>query len=331
MTLPRASIIISTHNRPQSLRRAIASAFASALEAEVIVVDDASSDETADICASIEGIKLVRVERNQGVAGARNIGLIASCGEFITFLDDDDLRLPKSLDEQIKVLTQSPEAMLCYAQAIPQDDAGNQQQPFPAACPQGDIFDELLTRNFIPCGSVVFRRECLARVGLLDATIPGIDDWDLWLRITELFPVVALKTPVTIWRQATAGSQQGSSDTIGVIDLSITHFRNKCFRLQRMANASLRERRQAWRRFSMNLAEHLAWEGFRNLSAGKLERAFLCGRTLLRLHPSTLLHLTCKWARTSTFKALATSRLATNDFEAAKNQFKEIRSVADNP
>lgn len=328
MTTPRASIIITTHSRPERLRRAITSALAAAKDAEVIVVDDASSDETAQACAALAGLTYVRVERNQGVAGARNLGLIASRGQFITFLDDDDLRLPGSLDEQIEALTKSPMAMLCYAQAIPHDDDGNRQQPFPTACPHGDIFAELLTRNFVPCGSVVFRREAVMRVGLLDDSIPRIDDWDLWLRITELYPAISLKTPVMIWRQAKADSRQGSSNTVEVINQSITHFRRRCLQMARMKNASPRERRQAWRRFSLNIAEHLAWETFRNLCAGQPDRALSSARTLLRLHPTTLLHLCRTWASASTLKTLLTNH---DDLETAKTQFKEIRSIPDNP
>ena len=325
--MTRASIIITTHNRPELLRRAIASAFEAAKDPEVIVVDDASSDETARTCVSIAGIKFVRVERNQGVAGARNIGLVVSRGEFITFLDDDDVRLPKSLDDQIEVLSKSPTAMLCYGQAIPQDDAGNRQQPFPTICPDGDIFPELLTNNFLPCGSVVFRRECLMRFGLLDDSIPTIDDWDFWLRITERSPVVSVKKPVVIWRQSTAESRQGSSDTVAVINLSITHFRGECLRLPRLANVAPHERRRAWLKFSVNIADHLAWETFRNLRAGQLRKAVLSGRTLLRLHPGALLYLWRSWARVSTIKALLSSRLDSNNLVAAKNQFKETRSI----
>ena len=121
-----------------------------------MVVDDASSDETAAICLTIPGIKYVRVDRNQGVAGARNLGLVASSGEYVTFLDDDDVRMPGSVDQQVRILDQMPGAMMIYAQAIPQDADGTQRQPYPRECPQGDIFWDLLIRNFIPSGSAVF-------------------------------------------------------------------------------------------------------------------------------------------------------------------------------
>ena len=112
------SIIITTHNRPTLLRRAVGSAFAAGTNIEVIVVDDASTDETAKVCRELTGIKYVRVERNQRVAGARNLGLLASSGQYITFLDDDDVRLPGSLDRQIKLLEINSEAGLIYGHAI---------------------------------------------------------------------------------------------------------------------------------------------------------------------------------------------------------------------
>jgi glycosyltransferase involved in cell wall biosynthesis len=325
----RASVIITTHNRPGLLTRAIESARSSGRDVEIVVVDDASSDITAEVCRSVSDIKYVRVERNQGVAGARNVGLIASRGQFISFLDDDDLRLPNSLDQQIEALSNSPAAMLCYAQAIPQDEDGREQPPFPAVCPQGDVLWELLTRNFIPCGTAVFRRECLARIGLLDDSIPRIDDWDLWLRIAELFPVISLKTPVLVWRQSTRRSRQGSSDTIDVINLSISHFHRICLRLPRLANASHHERRKAWRAFSTNLADHLTWESLGALWTGQLRKSFTSGRTLLRLHPSVFVHLIRNWARPATVKMLLSERLVSDNLDKAKVHFKEIRSTPD--
>src|ERR1043165_2130661 len=108
--MPRSSIIIATHSRSQLLPRAVESARAAGIDVEVIVIDDASTDETAAVCRTLKGIKYLRVERNQRVAGARNIGLVASKGEYLSFLDDDDTRLPGSLDLQVELLAQNPDA-----------------------------------------------------------------------------------------------------------------------------------------------------------------------------------------------------------------------------
>jgi glycosyltransferase involved in cell wall biosynthesis len=324
--MPRASIIITTHNRPHLLPRAIRSARASGSEVEVVVVDDASSDETAEVCQSVSGINYVRVERNQGVAGARNIGLVASHGEYISFLDDDDRRLPNSVDQQIETLEKNPVAVMIYGQAIPEDASGAQHPAYPADCPQGDILWELLTRNFIPCGGVVFRRECLARVGLLDDGISGIDDWDLWIRIAEIFSVAAIETPVMIWRQPTRTSAQGSSCTIDLIEQGRRRFREHWLKLPRVASAPQRRRRAAWRNFSNNVSEHLAWETFSALGRFELRYAARTGFTALRLHPTGPLGVLRRWTSTSTLNTLLASSRSRDELANAKAHFKRIRS-----
>jgi glycosyltransferase involved in cell wall biosynthesis len=82
--MPAVSVIIASHNRSALLPRAVESAQASANDVEVIVVDDASTDETADICRGISGIRYFRLKRNQRVAGTRNIGILNSTGDYLT-------------------------------------------------------------------------------------------------------------------------------------------------------------------------------------------------------------------------------------------------------
>lgn len=324
--MPRVSVIITTHNRPNLGPRAIESARAAGEDIEIVVVDDASSDQTAEICKSIQGINYVRVERNQGVAGARNIGLVASSGEFVSFLDDDDLRLPGSIDQQVRILEQNADAALVYAQAIPESPDGQQRKPYPTEFPQGDVLWELLIRNFIPSGSVVFRRDCLSQIGLLDDSIPGIDDWDLWIRIAEVFPVVALERPVMIWRQSTATSAQGSSNTVKLIDLGRRRFRNDWLRLPRTAAAHADKRKNAWREFSKNIAEHLAWESFSAFRKAHVGRALRSTWILIQLHPAALSHLFRRWTRASTLVTLLTAVVQRDGLPQARARFKEIRS-----
>jgi len=323
--MPRISVIITTHNRPARLPAAISSARNAADDVEIIVVDDASCDGTAAVCKSIPDIKYVRVDRNQAVAGARNIGLITSSGEYITFLDDDDVRLPNSLDEQIEVLAQHPQAAFVYGQAIPETENGEHGLGYPAVCPQGDIFWQLLTRNFIPCGSVVFRRSVVPAIGLLDDEIPRIDDWDFWVRIAELYPAVAIETPVIIWRQSLPASTQGSSNTVDIIAKSSRHFRRAFRNLPRFARASRRVQRRAWRDFSTNVAEHLAWELFSALRNAAFGNAFQSARTLLSLHPSGLMRLV-RWMNTRTIGILIKSSIDSDNIAEAKAQFKRFRA-----
>ena len=289
-SMPLTSIIITTHNRPQLLPRAVESAFAAGANVEVIVVDDASTDETAAVCRELSGIKYVRVERNQRVAGARNLGVLVSNGEYLTFLDDDDLRVPGSLDAQVKRLAANPEAGLVYGQAVLVNQSGKATTRFyPNDCPEGDVFWQLLGRNFIPCGSAVFRRSCLDRVGLLDHVLAGIDDWDLWIRIAELYPIVALPEPVLHWRQSTPSSQQGTSQAAAIVSQSVRQFRQIWERLPRAANSP--EIQQAWRRFSANMGAHLSTEVLRSLRHRRLAQATKNLFALMNLGPSVWFRL----------------------------------------
>jgi glycosyltransferase involved in cell wall biosynthesis len=294
--MPEISLIITTHNRPQMLARAIESARkATRGEVEVVVVDDASTDETARLCRSIPYITYVRAERNQRVAGARNLGILASRGEFLSFLDDDDVRLPRSLDRQLAALASAPRAGFIYGQAIlSKQDGAVVDDCYPACCPQGDIFFRLLAQNFIPCGSVVFRRACLSRVGLLDDALAGIDDWDLWLRIAALYPVIAVEQPVIGWRKSTPVSGQGTSRAWEIVDLSTRQFRESWLALPRLAEISASKRRESLRLFSENMAGHLLWETWRAFAAGEVKIA--CRNMLggMRLHPAAMIRVAAR-------------------------------------
>lgn len=290
--IPKASIIITTRNRPHLVPRAVESARAAAAAVEIVVVDDASSDETAAVCKDLSGINYVRVEHNQGVAGARNIGLVASRGEYLSFLDDDDTRLVDSLDAQIEALEREPQAGLIYGQAIWGDQEGRpSNKSYPSDCPQGDVFWKLLARNFIPCGSAVFRRSCFSRVGLPDDSIPGLDDWDLWVRIAEIYPIMAAETPVIIWRRATPVSGQGTSKPARQVSLSVQKFRDCWMNLPRAAGAARKTKRVVWREFSENMAEHLIWESARALRCGEFLQPLKNLSVLPWLDPLTIMRI----------------------------------------
>jgi glycosyltransferase involved in cell wall biosynthesis len=290
--MPRSSIIIATHSRPRLLPRAVESAWAAGVDVEVIVVDDASTDETADVCRALKGIKYLRVERNQRVAGARNIGLVASKGEYISFLDDDDTRLPGSLDLQIELLEQNQNAALIYGQALYADDDGQvSDELYPLECTQGDIFWQLLTQNFIPCGSAVFRRAALVHLGLLEDTIPGLDDWDLWIRIAELYPVLVVKQPVVTWRRSNVRSGQGTSDAATMVSQSIRKFKIDWMKLPRAAAASRDLKRATWQRFSENVLEHALWQSARAVASGKPLRPLKNLMVAPQLDPSAIVRI----------------------------------------
>ncbi len=284
--MPTVSAIITTHSRPHLLPRAVASARRAGTRVEVVVVDDGSTDSTAKVCQQIDGIKYVRLDRNQGTAGARNVGILASSSDFITFLDDDDLRLPGSLDRQLDVLRQHPNAGFVYGPIILGDDKCEPTGSIgPAERPTGDIFWAMLARPFMPCLSVVFRKSCLLRVGLLNASAVGYDDWDLWIRICELYPVVTCDEPVAIWRASTPSSGQGSSSPATLMEGFVKHHR-RLLGLPRAAAAPPWQRREARRKLLDWTSDLLIWDASAWLPLGFKRHARRDVLSALRMHPA---------------------------------------------
>ena len=213
--MPQVSIIIPTHNRAALLAETLESALQAGSDVEVIVVDDASTDDTAQICRKLPNIRYMRLARNSGVAEARNIGVLASSAEFTAFLDDDDLRLPGTIDAQIQILRTEPDVALVYGRVLMGDSRRVPTgQVLPPSCPQGDVFWELLTSNFILTNSVVARRQSLITAGLFRARYSPAEDWDLWLRMSEHSPFKAVEDAVAIYRSANPASCQATSDHV---------------------------------------------------------------------------------------------------------------------
>jgi glycosyltransferase involved in cell wall biosynthesis len=284
------SIIIPTHNRPHLLPRAVASARAAGADVEIIVVDDASRDETAAVCRQLEGIKYLRLEHNQGVAGARNVGILASSSDFIAFLDDDDLRLPGTLDLQTAVLTANPEAgFVCGGMLIADQNYELTGETSVPAQLSGDVFWQLLELEFpvMPLG-VVIRKSCFRRVGLLKRRLCGIDDWDILVRLAELYPVVIMEQPVGIYRSPTPGSGQGSSAQAAQLYDAVCH-QLQLFCLPRVKSLPPSRRKELRRRTINRVADTLLLNAWRRLPERDFAYVATNILTALRLNPMRIL------------------------------------------
>jgi glycosyltransferase involved in cell wall biosynthesis len=285
--MPRVSVIIATRNRCALLPRAIESARRAARDVEIVVVDDASEDQSAAVCANYSvNVRYVRLQRRLGLGGARNVGLISSSAPYIAFLDDDDVRLEGSLDQQIDLLDAEPNAGMIYGKALYGNEACEPTgASYPDVCPRGDLFWQLLVWNFIPCPTVVFRRACLARLGLLEDESPGIEDWDLWVRIAEVYPVLALDEPVAIWRQPVYASAQFTSRGEELHRLARRLHREKWLKLPRALEAGRLRRREIARAFAQRASLQLLWEGAAKLKSKRFREFAHVAVASACLHP----------------------------------------------
>lgn len=212
--MPEISVIIPTYNRAAMLADTIASARSAGGDCEILIVDDASTDGTEQLCRQLEGIRYLRLDRNVGSSAARNAGIAAASGNFVAFLDDDDLRLPDTFDRQLALLKAAPSAAMVYARAF----LGEARFGLPTGTmvpdelPSDDVYWQLLEANFVTLSTVLARKACLLEAGLFNPDLDMLEDYDLWVRIAERYPVIAFEAPVAIYRVRSETSGQKTSN-----------------------------------------------------------------------------------------------------------------------
>jgi glycosyltransferase involved in cell wall biosynthesis len=208
---PLVSVIIPTHNRCALLGKTLHSVYSQngvqeLCDLEVIVIDDASSDSTADSVSQYPAARYFRLPTSKGAAVARNTGLRMSRGLYIAFLDDDDVWHPDKLSLQIPILQANPDAPIVYGRVLLNQKG--QQSVFPDARggPSGRVFTRLLMGNF--CGNpagFLFGRQALEAVAGFDESLRYGEDYDLWLRLAARFPFTFVPAIVASIRLSPVG------------------------------------------------------------------------------------------------------------------------------
>lgn len=200
---PQVSVVIPAYNRERSVRAAVDSALAQqGVAVEVIVVDDGSQDGTAGVVEAIDDprVSLVR-QSNGGVSAARNTGIRNARGEWVAFLDSDDVWLPQKLGRQLERMAEAPGCMASQTSAYLVDD---DLRPIRLKrCVQ--VEDPLLTflrfHNLPAAGSSwIVKRDLLERIGGFDPTLERIEDWDFSLRIARFANPLCIDEPLTLYR-----------------------------------------------------------------------------------------------------------------------------------
>lgn len=216
MIPPQVSVIIPTYNRVAFVLEAVDSVLKQTLQDfELIVIDDGSTDGTAEALKRFEDRLFYRYQDNQGVSGARNLGLQMARGKWIAFLDSDDLWLPEKLETQVRFFSENPGAVICQTEEIwirkgRRVNPQKKHQKF-----SGDIFAPSLLLCLVSPSAVMIQRNLFDQLGYFDVTLPACEDYDLWLRISSQFHVYLIDQPLTIKR---GGHPDQLSRTIPALD-----------------------------------------------------------------------------------------------------------------
>lgn len=191
------SVVIPTFNRAPLLTRALDSVLAQTIHpAEVIVVDDGSTDSTAAMVQRRYHEVGYFYQKHQGVSRARNTGIRAATYDWIAFLDSDDAWLPSKLAAQHSALAEAPEYKICHSNEI-WIRRGKRVNPRLKHLKYGGwIYKRCLPLCAVSPSSVLIHRSVFENVGYFDERLPVCEDYDLWLRICAHYPILYLGEPL---------------------------------------------------------------------------------------------------------------------------------------
>lgn len=202
--IAKVSVIIPVYNASNYVAKAINSVLAQGYNNyEIIVVDDGSTDETREVLNGYEDRIRYVYQNNAGPAKARNTGIKQARGDYITFLDADDLWLPDKLEKQLSFFNIHPQYSLVFtdmqhivgANVIHKSYLKEKNYQYLSS---GSIYENLLRECFIFTPTVMVKRECLERVGFFNENLRIAEDYDLWLRIADKFQIGFLDQPLVI-------------------------------------------------------------------------------------------------------------------------------------
>lgn len=232
---PRVSVNLCCYNGEKFLEETLESVFLQTYKDwELVVVNDGSTDSTEQIIQRHRnsGRSIVyHYQKNAGLGNAREKAVELSRGDYLAFIDQDDIWLPQKLEKQMQVVDTDLNIGLVYSDSYYMDKDGNplgtafRRAPPPA----GDPFVGLLThRNFMPCLTVLVKRESVQDVGGFNKTLKYIEDYDLFLRIASKYKVACVPEPLTQYRihegnLGGTGSVGMTEETLRVLKRVVEH------------------------------------------------------------------------------------------------------------
>jgi len=202
--MPTISVIIPVYNGAKTIDRTINSVLLQTFsDFEIIVIDDGSIDETLEVVGRIGDLRIkVYSYSNTGVSAARNHGINHAQGEYVSFIDADDLWTGDKLAAQYQALQDHPQAQVAYSWTDWIDENDRLLRPAAHMSLEGNIYANLLIIDFMGCGSnPLIHKQALLTVGGFDPVLRGGEDWDLWIRLAAQYEFVCVRSPQVLYRQ----------------------------------------------------------------------------------------------------------------------------------
>ncbi|MBA3923095.1 MAG: glycosyltransferase [Nostocaceae cyanobacterium] len=205
--MPSISVVIPAYNAERTILETIASVQQQTFsDFELIVINDGSIDRTLELLNSVEDSRLnIFSYSNGGLPTARNRGISRASGEFIAFLDADDLWTPDKLELQVEALQQHPDAGVAYSWTsfMEEKEGSLSFKPCEPVFFQGNVYANLLVGDFIYNGSnTLIRKQAIESTGEFEPTLKSCEDWDYWLRLAARWHFVVVPKYQILYRRS---------------------------------------------------------------------------------------------------------------------------------
>ena len=285
--MPKVSIILPAYNGEKFIAEAIDSVLNQTYgDFEIIVVNDGSTDRTAEILSKYGGKIRVISQANAGIAQARNVAISNSKGEYLAFLDQDDIWLEDKLEKQMEIFDKDKDVGMVYSGTFVMTAGNAELKSFDLKKPyKGMVIEELLMNNFISTSAVVTKKECFDRVGLFDNSLSPCLDYDRWLYIATLYKVDYVDKPLVRFRDHIATFRKNEIFTIGkIIDT-----------LERYIDNHPDVKKSLGRKIDKKIASYYVTLGRRLLTKGDFREAFSSFSTAVNLSKSFFLVCHIAW------------------------------------
>lgn len=214
---PRVSVIIPCYNAAPYIGATIESVLAQTLPAaEIVVVDDGSRDDSLAVLAGFGERVRILTRPNGGPAAARNMAIAHASGDFIAFLDSDDLWEPEKLARQMAEFSAHPETGLVFSEAVMFREENGERTALQRIGYTGDpTFRQLLFGDYIPNSTVVVRREVIEATGPLNESreLVGAEDYEYWMRIALRHRLRGIPASLA-WYRIRPGNLMGAGEDI---------------------------------------------------------------------------------------------------------------------
>jgi glycosyltransferase involved in cell wall biosynthesis len=253
----KVSVIIPVYNSEKHIREALDSVLNQTYKnIEIIVVDDGSSDHTPEVIRTHYPMIRYMGQKNGGAAKARNLGIREASGEWIAFLDSDDIWLPTKVEQQVEYFKNHPDVGFIFTDHINFHENGLQEPPTQKRefLLSGDPVMTIFKNGKVNTSTVMMRREVIPKVGYFDETLRVAEDTDLWMRVAMQCRIDVMDQPLAKRRSRPDSLSSGAEALWRGVQGHIEKIREKQPAIAvRLGQALLDE---TYRRACVNLGDH---------------------------------------------------------------------------